>query len=404
MRILNITNELPYPLVSGAPLRTYNILSRFAKNHDIYLAAFSGKYQQQAEIAQLLKFCREVVTVRKKPLGKLDLLWKLVKWPLEGGSAELRLSFSIELARDIQNLITKVDFDVILIEHGSMGLYLEVLPENMRKKAIWILHDIDFDKFRRISHIESNLSAKARAFLHSMIMKTWQPKYAQRFGFCVTMSAADRYLLKMANLRLRIEISPNGVDTHCFQPMPESTEAPVMLFIGNMGYSPNVDAVIYFYREIWPLIRKKIPDAEFWIVGINPRESIKKLHGNGVFVTGSVPDVTPYYRRAKVCIVPLRAGSGSRLKILEAMALGRPVISTTIGAEGLDVTSGKHLIIANNSWEFAEKTIELLERQDLRQRLITDARNHVVVTYDWDVISKKLLSTIEEWAVKTNET
>lgn len=395
MRILNITNRIPYPLVSGAPLRSYNLLRRFARDHDVYLAAFSGTDEQQEEAPRLLEFCRRVVTVRSRPQKILPLFWKLMKWPLQGGPTELRLSFSDELAKGIQNLIAEIDFDVIQIEHGSMGLYLETLPSNLRKRTAWILHDIDFDKFKRISRIERKVDKKLRAWIHSTMMRRWQPHFAQLFGLCVTMSEADRRLLITANKRLRVEVSPNGVDTHLYQPIPEETKKQAILFIGNMGYQPNIDAATYFCKQILPIIRKKIADVEFWIVGIDPGESVKKLGGNGVFVTGGVPDVTPYYRRSKVCVVPLRAGSGTRLKILEAMAIGRPVVSTSIGAEGLDVADGKQIIIANDSMGFAEKTIELLRNHALRTSLVAEARKHVVASYDWDVIAARLLTAFK---------
>jgi glycosyltransferase involved in cell wall biosynthesis len=284
-----------------------------------------------------------------------------------------------------------VDFDIVLIEHGSMGMYLEGLPERLHKRAVWVLHDIDFDKFMRIAHIERRKEAKIRAWTHAMMMRRWQPHFASRFGLCVTMSEADRRLLSSVNSNLKIEVSPNGVDTNQYRQLSDEGHGSEMLFIGNMGYQPNADAAVYFCGEVLPLIRREIADPKLWIVGINPGESVKQLTGNGVFVTGAVPDVVPYYQRSKVCVVPLRAGSGTRLKILEAMALGRAVVSTSKGCEGLDVIDGEHILIADNPDLFAKQVTKLLTDRDLRARLATKAREFVVASYDWDTIAQRLL-------------
>jgi len=323
---------------------------------------------------------------------------KVLTSMLQGEPPELRLAFSEELAREIQRLADRVDFDIVQIEHGSMGMYLEALPARLRKRAVWVLHDIDFDKFMRIAHIERRKDTKMRAWIHAMMMRRWQPHFASFFGLCVTMSEADRRLLLSANRSLRVEVSPNGVDTNHYRPLPDEGDTAEMLFIGNMGYQPNVDAAVYFCHEVLPLIRRRVADAKLWIVGISPGASVRRLEGNGVFVTGGVPDVVPYYMRSKVCVVPLRAGSGTRLKILEAMALGRVVVSTSMGCEGLDVVDGEHILIADDSKLFAEQIVKLLTHHELRAKIAAKAREFVVASYDWDVIVEKLMNNFDGMA------
>lgn len=384
--------------MSGAPLRTYNILRRFARDHEVYLAAFRATEEQREGVAYLLEFCREVVTVRLKSLKEVMHSGKVLTSMLQGEPPELRLAFSEELAREIQRLADRVDFDIVQIEHGSMGMYLEALPARLRKRAVWVLHDIDFDKFMRIAHIERRKDTKMRAWIHAMMMRWWQPHFASFFGLCVTMSEADRRLLLSANRSLRVEVSPNGVDTNLYRPLPDEGDTAEMLFIGNMGYQPNVDAAVYFCHEVLPLIRRKVADAKLWIVGISPGASVRRLEGNGVFVTGGVPDVVPYYMRSKVCVVPLRAGSGTRLKILEAMALGRAVVSTSMGCEGLDVVDGEHILIADDSKLFAEQIVKLLTHHELRAKIAAKAREFVVASYDWDVVVEKLMDDFDGMA------
>lgn len=398
MRLLNITNQVPYPLISGAPLRTYNILRRLARDYEVYLAAFTETEEQREELAHLLHICREVVTVRRKSLKEAMHFGKVLTSLLQGEPPEIRLAFSEDLAREIQRLVDRVDFDVVLIEHGSMGMYLEALPSRLRKRAVWVLHDIDFDKFMRIAHITPRKGAKMRAWIHAKMMRRWQPQLASLFGFCVTMSEADRRLLLSANGSLRVGVSPNGVDTNRYRPLPDESTAAEILFVGNMGYEPNADAAVYFCEEVLPLIRRRVPDVKVWIVGIEPGSSVTRLAGNGVFITGGVPDVSFYYKRSKVCVVPLRAGSGTRLKILEAMALGRPVVSTSMGCEGLSVVDGENLLIADDNKLFAEQVVRLLTDSELRARIARNARQFVTASYDWDVIAEKLMNDLRQVA------
>jgi glycosyltransferase involved in cell wall biosynthesis len=163
-----------------------------------------------------------------------------------------------------------------------------------------------------------------------------------------------------------------------------------------MNYVANFDAVLYFCSEILPRIRRVVSEVEVWVVGADPPPEVRRLSGDGVHVTGRVDDVVPYYRRSSVCVVPLRAGGGTRLKILEAMALGRPVVSTTIGCEGLDVVDGEHLLIADSPEQFADKTVRLLTDRASYQRITTKARQLVVDRYDWDVVARQLLEIYSE--------
>jgi glycosyltransferase involved in cell wall biosynthesis len=314
---------------------------------------------------------------------------------LNGEPPELNASFSEELASEIRRLTDRLDFDIVQIEHGSMGMYLEALPVCLRKRTAWVLHDIDFDKFLRIARIEHRKSAKMRAWLHATMMRRWQPRIASLFGLCVTMSDADRRLLKSTNGSLRVEVSSNGVDTTHYRPLPDESDDADLLFIGNMGYEPNADAAAYFCHDILPFVRAGVPNSKLRIVGINPMPSVLRLQDTGVQVTGSVPDVIPYYKQSKVCVVPLRAGSGTRLKIMEAMPLGRPVVSTSLGCEGLDVVDGEHILIADDNKLFAEHVLKLLRNRELRSKIAANAREFVVAHYDWDVITERLMDNLD---------
>jgi glycosyltransferase involved in cell wall biosynthesis len=227
-------------------------------------------------------------------------------------------------------------------------------------------------------------------------MRRWEPRYAERFDRCIAVSDEDKSLLLSANPSLQIKIIPNGVDAKVLQPLALEVTPPALLFIGTMSYAPCIDAVAYLCDQILPHIRRELSGVELWIVGADPTPEVSALNRDGIHVTGRVKDVVPYYRRSAVSVVPLRAGGGTRLKILEAMALGRPVVSTSIGCVGLDVVDGEHLLVADNPKQFSDQVVRLLSDRTLYERIRTNARQLVVNRYDWDIIVGQLLDAYYE--------
>ena len=390
MRILFITNWFPYPPNAGHPLRTYNLLSRLGREHEIWVMSFVRSQEETAGAAHLLSFCKGVVTVEAADLGAAAQPLTWLRYVLAGIPPDLRLHMNAEMIRKLRDLVTKVNFDIVDIEDSYMALYREALPRESTAKTLLVFHDVVFRKYARMYRLEPKLGRKIRLWLHSTMMRRWEPRYAERFDHCIAVSELDRQVLTRANPRLKLDVVPNGVDTRLYQLLPFNSDQPVLLFVGNMNYRPNVDAMLYFVESILPLIQRAVPATQLWIVGKDPSAEITGLAGNGITVTGEVEDLQPYYRDAVVCVVPLRAGSGTRLKILEAMALGRPVVSTSLGCEGLAAVDGEHLLIANAADDFAGKVVALLRDQRLRQQIVEAGRRLVVSHYDWDALAQRL--------------
>ncbi|MBN1312811.1 MAG: glycosyltransferase [Anaerolineae bacterium] len=398
MRILEITNQISIPMHGGAPVYTYNLLKRVAAKHEVWHVAFITTPEQVTGAEQMRAFCREVVTV---PIGKSDALdqpLNFIRYLVAGRPPELRFSYSCELADRLRKLIGEIDFDIVQIEHSNMGLYLDLVPEALWPRTIWMLHDVDWLKFSRIAQMESKRSRQLRLQFHSVMMRHWKPRHAAHFGCCTTVSEKDRRLMLDANPHLHIEVIPAGVDTKGLLPLPAPDSRAVCVFVGNMDYLPNSNAVLYFCREIMPRIQQVIPDVELWVVGTDPRPEVRALVSDNIHVTGAVEDVRPYYERSTVCVIPLRAGGGARLKILESMALGRPVVTTSIGCEGQNVVDGRHVLIGDTPGVFAEHVIRLLTDALLRQQVVTEARALALKQYDWDISAQRLLAIYEELA------
>ncbi len=399
MRILVITDYLPYPLIGGDRIRIYNLLLRVAYRHEVSLVGFLEKPDDVEGIAYLREFCARVEAINPPQRSYLTRLLGMIWYALTAKPMELYLLHSKELFNKIQQLASTSDFDIIQVEHSRMGLYLKAFPPNRRCKSLLMFHNFTYQQYDRVAHIERNWYRKLRSFLNGIAMLKWEPRYAERFDRCVTVSEADKSLLLKANPRLNVNVIPNGVDVHKYQPLPlliGNVLPSALLFVGNMGYPPCVDAVLYFCGEIFPRILQKIPATELWIVGRDPQREVLRLNSDKVHVTGQVSDVVPYYRQAHVCVVPLRAGGGTRLKILEAMALGRPVVSTTVGCEGLDVMDGEHLVIADSPELFAEKTVSLFTNIQLYRRISMNGRKFVETQCDWNKIADKLTNVYKD--------
>lgn len=397
MRFLMITNTLPFPPIAGHPIRNINLLKRIAKDHQVWLLAMIEEDETNADLGPLTDFCEEVILVPADAPGALARPIQALKFLLEGTPPELRLYETQEMIDALRDLTQRVDFDVIQFEDSYMAHYQKYLPANWQGKKVLTFIDIAYRQYDRIYRIERKKLRKLRLWLYSRMMYHWEPQYAGKFDLNITMSDIDRDLLLSRNNSLNITTIPNGVDTHEFQPIPMPIDGSKnLVYVGNMSYRPNVDAVIYFCEEILPLIRAEVPDAALWIVGKSPLPEVEALANDHVHVTGRVEDVRPYYETSTVCIIPLRAGGGTRLKILEAMALGRPIVSTSIGCEGIDVSDGENILIGNDPQTFARQTILLLQDENKRQTILEQARQFVVEHYDWDSITTRLLDAFKE--------
>lgn len=396
MRILLITDYLPYPPISGDTIRVYNLIKRIAQQHEIYLLALFEAPELDESISHLLKFCRQVKVVNHEWPNPLTRLLEMLVYYLKGWPLELRLLYSQQMADLIRRLTADGAFDIVQIEHSRLALYRENIDPNAHCGSVLTFHNVAFDQSERISRIERNLLSSIRTWIFARQLFKWEPNYAQKFDRCFVVSETERKVLLGRNPRLKVDVIPNGTDTKKYQRLEVNHGPPALLFIGSMSYAPCVDGAVYFCNQILPYIRKEFQDIQVWIVGASPSPDVVRLAGKNILVTGYVEDILPYYQGSTVSIVPLRAGGGTRLKILEAMALGRPVVSTTIGCEGLDVVDGQHLLIADEPDKFAKHIKRLLTERILYDRIADQARELVVARYDWDAIAERSLKAYNE--------
>ena len=301
MRVLVISDSSPYPLISGDRIREYNLIRRMADQHEVWLAALLERPSDEEGLAHLERFCAGVEFSHAHRRHPLIHVPGLLKYGLTGKPLELKFQQSDELARKIRRLVARIYFDLVIIINSHTALYLELLDKQSRLKSVLMLENIEFAQYESIYRIERKPVRKVRAWINHRMMRRWEPRYAEHFDHCITVSYVDRDILIKANPRLKIDVIPNGVDTKHYQTLPWSHETQSMIFIGKMSYPPCSDAAIYFCNEIFPIIRNRVNSAEFWIVGREPPREVENLAGDGVRVTGWVEDVIPYYGRSAVC-------------------------------------------------------------------------------------------------------
>lgn len=399
MRILIITDYIPYPPVSGNLVRVYNLARRIARHHEVSMVGFLQPDDEEgAGIAAMRQFCSEVDAVHLPRRSRPRRLAGKLRHLLSGQPFDFEFLHSAVLAARVNRLAHANDYDIVQIEPARMAQYAEALPSRTRARRLIVFHNVGAQQYSRIARIELTRLGRWRAWLLGQTLRRWEPGCARRFERCITVSEHDRRYLMATNGHWEVDVVPNGVDTQLYQSLGQDGMRPAVLFVGNMEYAPCADGALWFFQAVYPHIRRAGTELEMWIVGSSPPPAVAALEGNGVNVTGRVDDVVPYYRRCAISVVPLRAGGGTRLKILEAMALGRPVVSTTIGCEGLDVVDGEHLLIADDPAEFAQRTLQLIQDQQLWQRIVHNARRLVEHHYDWDVIARRLLRVYAEVA------
>ncbi|MFI5071589.1 MAG: glycosyltransferase family 4 protein, partial [Terriglobales bacterium] len=283
-------------------------------------------------------------------------------------------------------------FDVVIVDFLDAAINL---PHKMTTPAVLFQHNVESEIWRRHAATEANPTKRLMYKLEFKKMLHYEQTVVRKFPLTIAVSDHDRDLMQPWTRNSFITVVPTGVDVKQYQPTSDHRNtAPIVMFVGAMDWEPNIDAVEFFAGDIWNSVVAAVPGARFCIVGRNPDRRVRKLASNSIEITGRVESVADYLQRAAVVIVPLRIGGGTRLKIYEAMAAGKAVISTTVGAEGLDISPGRDIVIADDPRVFADAVVSLLKDPDLRQRY-EHAASETASKYDWSVIAKKFGEVLE---------
>jgi sugar transferase (PEP-CTERM/EpsH1 system associated) len=395
MKILLIAHLVPYPPHFGCSLRNFNLIRECAKNHDIHLLTF---YQKAHLVEEMKKYCKFVKAFEIPTDGRNVAWYSLLFFNLFSPSPYSAWKFySGAMVRAVRKHAAAHSFDLVEIGTIALANYAKLVPDLPR---LMVHHNIESELLLRRSKSVKGILAKAYLALQGHKLRRFERKACSFFDHHTTVSERDGQTLQEIYADTKATVVPNGVDTNFFKPVDAAIDENNIIFVGSLSWYPNSDAIDYLMRDIWHLIRAKAPNVSMNVVGKSPSKEIMEFsRSHPSFKTlGFVDDVRPYMAEAAVYVVPIRVGGGTRLKILDALAMGKAIVSTTVGCEGIDVTDGKDIIIADKPEEFAEKTVELMNNRDLREKLGRNARRTAEDVYSWEKIAPKLEQVYEELA------
>jgi sugar transferase (PEP-CTERM/EpsH1 system associated) len=380
--ILMLTPYLPYPPISGGRSRTFNLIKRLVRDYKITLVCFARPEEKQFDLTPLTELCELVIIDRASSPGTLRaaLLSLTSIKPIT-----MRLYFSREFRSTIKRLLRVQLYDLIHVESFYM---LQNLPAHLPVPVLLSEPAIEFLAWWRHSHVAQPFYQRPALALEAFKMRIFEPAAWSQATVVGVMSDVDDRIVRSVLPAVPTRMTPNGVDVDFFKTPSANARraAETAIFMGDYKYFPNADAVSYFAREIMPLVRAQRPSFTLELLGKDPTPEIVKLGENpqsGVKVRGLVEDTRPYLQNATMFVCPLRSGSGTRFKILEALACGCPVVSTGLGAEGLGATDGRHMLVADTPRAFADGVLKLITEPEEAARIGRHGRNWVVERHSW---------------------
>ncbi|MBD3401580.1 glycosyltransferase [candidate division GN15 bacterium] len=387
MKILVIDEEFPYPLNTGKRIRSYNLVRALARDNEVtYLAygeAGSDGYQS-LERAGLKPVAAG--QLRRKKSG-LMFYWRLLLNLLSPDPYIVTHHYTARFRNKLNELLAGDPYDVIICEWTPYARYVRDIHG---VPSVIVAHNIEASIWKR--YYENDRNPLRRIYIGIQARKV--ENFERRcFGWAAGATAVSREEAEEIagyGVHYPVEVIDNGVDIEFFSPDDTIPDPDTIVFTGSMDWRPNQDAVTYFVESIFPLIRQRRPSAKVFLVGRKPPLKVEQLgQVDGVTVTGTVDDVRPFIDRAGVYVVPLRIGGGSRLKILEAMAMGKVVVSTSIGAEGLEVADGENILIRDEEQAIANQVVDCLEHPEKYHQLAEQGRKLVTSRYRWEDLGQR---------------
>ena len=385
MRLLWVKAGGLLPPDMGGKIRSYNILKQLARRHEITLFTFYPEHPDDQHLHGNGFFAKIVpFPLPLPPRRSLGEYIRSARMMAAGRPVTVDKFLYPEVCRRYAELRASSTFDAIVCDFLVPG---SLMHWKTPPPTILFTHNVEAQVWERHYKVTSNPLMKTACWLESRALAVAERRYVELADHVLTVSENDRTAFLQYVDGSRISVIPTGVDTEYFNPSPDPEQPDTMAFTGTMDWMPNEDGVVYFVDKILPLIRHEIPGACFWAVGRRPPRRVQALASANVMVTGAVDDIRPYLGQAALCVVPLRSGSGTRIKIFEAMAMGKAVVSTTMGAEGLPVRHGENIILADDPADFARQVVRLLRDPHRRAQLSRAARQLVEENYGWPSVA-----------------
>jgi glycosyltransferase involved in cell wall biosynthesis len=392
MKILFVAPYLPSPARFGGQRRMEGLMRGLAKHHEVSILSFnSSDAHTQESLDATAAYCKTVTTLADldprslKEKRRLQLRSLVSLDSFEHLQVKRRTDFQLKIN---EHLATR-SFDVIQVEFANMASY-RYLASGKQPLLVLDEHNIEYDLQRRTAGSADGLSRLAYNSLNWRKLSREERAAWRRFDGVVLTSDRDQEVLARTSPTIRTAVVPNGVDVAQFLPSDITPDADSLLFFGANNYFPNHDALLYFIDEVLPKVVQQRPNVKLRIVGPGIQPAVLARQGPNVEIVGFVDDLMPHLERAAVVVVPLRIGGGTRLKIVEAMAKSKAIVSTRIGAEGIDVSHERDLLLSDTPAELAESIVRVLSDPELARRLGQNARELAEKRYAWSAIVNQL--------------
>lgn len=397
MRILWLKSEVLHPVDKGGKIRSYQMLKHINRAHDVTYLSFKNPKDSTRSFEQAAEYCRELVLVGRSEPQKHSFSF-YSDLALNLGSKlpyAIQKYRSVEMRRAIERELSERDHDIVVSDFLVPTVNL---GRDRRCPAVLFQHNVESMIWRRHYEVQTNKLKKAFFRNQWQKMFCYEREACRMFDAVIAVSPTDREQMRDEFGLAQVYDVPTGVDTDFFRPLKTAREPFELVFTGSMDWMPNEDAIVYFIEKIMPRISQWNPQVTLTIVGRNPSARLKSIAetDNRVKVTGGVDDVRPFIGKASAYIVPMRVGGGTRLKIYEAMAMAKPVISTAVGAEGLPVRDGKDLLIANDPEDFALAVIRALDDCEFAAKLGQQARALVSEKFGWENAARAFMQVCEK--------
>ena len=385
MNVIFVTAQFPYPPRSGITMRVYQLVKQVARRHNVTLLSYADSTHQDG-LMQLRDQLPVVVTERRLRTGmakRSDQLRSIASMtPFTS-----REAYSQALQRTLNELCVTTACDVVHIEGMVLGGL--AIPQGVR--LILDEPDVAYEVYQRMCESERSTIRRLYNRWEYERVRRFEQRLWKRVDACVVTSDRDGPIVESVAPGTVSGVVPNAVDLEYFLPSSgDAIEPNSVVFNGTLGYRPNVDAAFHLVDDIWPLVLERCPDAKLTIVGRASDADRRALTRPGVLVTGEVPDIRPYVERAALVAVPVRMGGGTRLKVVEGMAMGKAMVSTTLGCEGLAVRDSEHLLIGDGAHQFATRILDCFADSELRGRLGAAGRRLTEEEYSWDLAGERL--------------
>ena len=389
MRILFITPYLP-TLIRVRPYNFIRFLSK--RGHPIHLLALIQDRKEQDEAQELKNLCDEIETIY---VGKAASYFSSLRYLFSTVALQSAYCFSRKMSRKVREVLARKKFDIIHVEHIRGAHFL---PDDRRIPAIFDSVDCITYLYKQFFKAKRSLFGKSLCWIEWLKLRRYEPRQARRYDTVLVTSNEDKEELLKLDPELRIRVIANGVDSEFFNSNENQPEPETIILSGKMSYYANEAAAVFFCKKVFPQVLKEVPGARLYIVGNEPSERVQKLsHDSNIIVTGYVEDMRTYLQKASVSVSPTIVGAGIQNKVLEAMAMRKPVVATSKACQALSVIDRKHLLIADDPKQFSEKVVFVLRNPEFAEQIAKQGRKYVEENHDW----KRKVSELESIYIET---